>query len=239
MGYASRGWRSADSALESDLASRCWRRGRELQVPTQILALAAQMVLCAAPLLVATSAVVRRAGGHGLGEPLARYLGLHGPAARDFMLLFAGSRRVSMTEPTSGLIVGAAFGTGIAATQQRGFETLWSLPRAPVFQEPPLAGVQAHRRRRLSGCCAQCRPARSSHRLAPTPWRTCAAGRPAVGVAALLLLEPAPAAHRPRRLAPALARSGSHVASERPSSYWRQVSSYPARSPSRSMTMAR
>ena len=70
----------------------------------------------------------------GLGEPLARYLGLHGPAARDFMLLFAGSRRVSMTELISGLIVGAAFGTGIAATQQRGFETLWSLPRAPVFQ---------------------------------------------------------------------------------------------------------
>jgi membrane protein len=113
---------------------KCWRRGQDLQVPTQMLALAAQMVLCAAPLLVATSAVVRRADGHGLGEPLARYLGLHGAAARDFMSLFAGSRRVSMAELVVGLLLGAAFGTGIAATQQRGFETLWSLPRAPIRQ---------------------------------------------------------------------------------------------------------
>ena len=39
-----------------------------------------------------------------------------------------------MTELVTGLIVGVAFGTGISATQQRVFELLWSLPRAPLFQ---------------------------------------------------------------------------------------------------------
>ena len=90
------------------------------------------MVLCAAPLLVATSAVVRRTGGQGLGAPLARYLGLHGTAARDFTALFAGSSRVSLTELMTGLILGVVFGTGIAATLQRGWELLWSLPRASL-----------------------------------------------------------------------------------------------------------
>ena len=118
--------------VRDSVVARCWDRGRALEVPTQILALGAQMVLCAAPLLVATSAVVRRAGGRGLGAPLARYLGLHGIAARDFTALFAGSSRVSMTELETGLILGVVFGTGIAATLQRGWELLWSLPRAPL-----------------------------------------------------------------------------------------------------------
>src|SRR3979409_626315 len=44
-----------------------WRRAHELDLVTQTLALAAQQVLCTAPLLVATSAIVRRASGRGMG----------------------------------------------------------------------------------------------------------------------------------------------------------------------------
>lgn len=118
--------------LSASLPGHSWRRAREIDLPTQTLALAAQLVLCAAPLLVATSAVVLRAGGKGLGGPVSRYLGLHGAAATDVMSLFTTSSNVKMPELVGGLIVAAVFGAGVAATQQRGYEGVWSLPRAGI-----------------------------------------------------------------------------------------------------------
>ncbi len=128
-----RGWIPAGlERWSASLPGHSWRRAREIDLPTQTLALAAQLVLCAAPLLVATSAVVRRAGGKGLGGPVSRYLGLHGQAAKDVTSLFTTSSKVSLVSLVLGLIVAAFFGTGVAATQQRGYEGLWSLPRAGI-----------------------------------------------------------------------------------------------------------
>src|ERR1700712_3367220 len=125
-------WEERLRRWEDTLPGHSWRRAREIDLPTQTLALAAQLVLCAAPLLVATSAVVRRAGGKGLGEPVSRYLGLHGQAAKNVTSLFTTSSRVSLPSLVAGLIVAGLFGTGVAATQQRGYEGLWSLPRAGI-----------------------------------------------------------------------------------------------------------
>ena len=131
MGVARR-WETRLQQWEESLPGHSWRRAREVDLPTQTLALAAQLVLCAAPLLVAISAVVRRAGGKGLGPAVARYLGLHGDAAKDVVSLFTTSSKVSMVSLVLGLIVAAFFGTGVAATQQRGYEGIWSVPRAGI-----------------------------------------------------------------------------------------------------------
>jgi membrane protein len=106
-----------------------WRRANELDLVTQTLALGAQQVLCTAPLLVAMSAIVRRASGRGLGGFVTTLLGLKGLAARDVTALFTSSPTVSTTELSIGLAVAAVFGTGVAATQQRGYEMIWSQPR--------------------------------------------------------------------------------------------------------------
>jgi membrane protein len=106
-----------------------WRRAHELDLVTQTLALAAQQVLCTAPLLVATSAIVRRASGRGMGGFVTQVLGLNGAAANDVTAMFKSSSTVSTTELVVGLIMAAVFGTGVAATQQRGYEMIWSQPR--------------------------------------------------------------------------------------------------------------
>src|ERR1700712_2785713 len=105
-------WQLRLERWESTLPGHSWRRAREIDLPTQTLALAAQLVLCAAPLLVATSPVVRRAGGKGLGGPVSRYLGLHGQAAKDVMSLFTTSSPVSLPSLVAGVVVAGVFGTG-------------------------------------------------------------------------------------------------------------------------------
>jgi hypothetical protein len=58
-----------------------WLRARELNLATLCLALAAQQMLCTAPLLVAFSVIARRTTGSGVGSALARYLGLSDQAS--------------------------------------------------------------------------------------------------------------------------------------------------------------
>lgn len=111
-------------------AARVYGRARHYNLFAHVLALGAQQVLCTAPLVVAVSAVVERISGRGMGQLLSGLYGLKPDAARDVDRLFSGSARVSMTELVIGLVVALAFGTGVAATQQRGFELLWGLPRA-------------------------------------------------------------------------------------------------------------
>jgi membrane protein len=115
---------------ENSLPGHGWRRANELGLVTQTLALGAQQVLCTAPLLVAASAVIRRVSQRDVGALLSRYLGLTGAAAKDVAALFAGSSSVGRTDLIVGVALAAFFGTGVAATQQRGFEMIWSLHRA-------------------------------------------------------------------------------------------------------------
>jgi membrane protein len=128
---ASRRW--ASELLERQqhtVAGHSWRRAQELNLVTQTLALAAQQMLCTAPLLVALSALGRRFGARSVGGLLSRYLGLAPPAASDVASLFRGSDSVSIPDLAFGLALALVFATGVAATQQRGFELIWSQPRA-------------------------------------------------------------------------------------------------------------
>lgn len=111
-------------------AAKVYDRARHYNLVAHVLALGAQQVLCTAPLVVAVSAVVQRATGRGMGQLLSALFGLDPGAASAVDRLFSGSQRVSITELVIGLLVALAFGTGVAATQQRGFELLWGLPRA-------------------------------------------------------------------------------------------------------------
>lgn len=110
---------------QDTLPGQAWRRGNELNLGTQSLVLAAQQMLCTAPLLVALSAVTRRSGGHEVGGLLARYLGLSPAAARDVSALFGRSQRVGVVNLVVGLILALLFTAGVAAAQQRGFELIW------------------------------------------------------------------------------------------------------------------
>lgn len=111
-------------------AARVYGRARHYNLVTHVLALGAQQVLCTAPLVVAVSAVVERLSGRGMGHLLAVLFSLDPEATADVDRLFSGSQRVSMTELVVGLVVALVFATGVAATQQRGFELLWGLARA-------------------------------------------------------------------------------------------------------------
>ncbi len=118
---------------ERTVPGRYSRRARELNLPMLTLALAAQQMLCTAPLLVAVTAVGRRYGERGPGALLSRYLGLTQPAAGEVESLFRGSDRVSTADLLVGLVFAIAFTIGVAAVLQRGFESLWRLPRGNVF----------------------------------------------------------------------------------------------------------
>ncbi|MHA3701905.1 YhjD/YihY/BrkB family envelope integrity protein [Jatrophihabitans sp. YIM 134969] len=121
---------SAVARWQETGAARVYGRARHYNFVAHVLALGAQQVLCTAPLVVAVSAVVERVSGRGMGELLATLFGLDPEAAADVDRLFSGSARVSMAELVIGLLVALAFATGVAATQQRGFELVWGLPRS-------------------------------------------------------------------------------------------------------------
>lgn len=112
------------------LPGHSWRKAHEAGLVILTLALSAQQVLCAAPLLVAMSAVVRRLNGTDMGAMLAHLLGLTGDAAADVGALFVNSSSVTTRSLVIGLVLTAVFSTGIAATIQRGYEAIWAQPRA-------------------------------------------------------------------------------------------------------------
>lgn len=116
--------------LNGGLPGHSWRKANEAGLVIRTLALSAQQVLCAAPLLVAMSAVVRRVNGTDMGVMLAHLLGLTGDAATDVSALFVNSARVTTQNLVIGLVLTVVFSTGIAATIQHGYEAIWTQRRA-------------------------------------------------------------------------------------------------------------
>ena len=110
------------------------RRAAELNLPTHSLALAAQQILCTAPLLVAFSVARRHADTQNIGDVLTHYLALTPAAAQDVASLFDNSHAVTRADRLVGLFLALLFATAIAATQQRWFELVWSQQRAPVLR---------------------------------------------------------------------------------------------------------
>jgi membrane protein len=116
--------------LAASIGGRGYRRVRELDLDTHALALCAQQVLCTAPLIVAISAVLQRLRGHGIARGMARFFGLHGASQHDVRQLFGRSApSISTLTLVFGMITAIVFTTSVAATQQRGFELIWTLPR--------------------------------------------------------------------------------------------------------------
>jgi membrane protein len=112
------------------LGGRGLHRIRELDLDTHALALAAQQVLCTAPLVVAISAVTQRLQHRNISVYLARFFGLHGASAQDVENLFGRSAdSISTTTLVLGLLTALVFTTGVANVQQRAFEMIWTLPR--------------------------------------------------------------------------------------------------------------
>src|SRR3954471_21167549 len=112
------------------LGGRGFRRVRELDLDTHALALCAQQVLCTAPLIVAISALLQRTTGHGIARVMGRFFGLHDASADDVQQLFGRSApSISTLTLVLGVITAVVFTTSVAATQQRGFELIWTLPR--------------------------------------------------------------------------------------------------------------
>ena len=119
-------WRGWQERAGRTLPGHMWRRANELDIGHMILALGAQQMLCTAPLLVAVSSLSKR----NIGTVLGRYLGLSPTAAADVHGLFASTTTISRTDTLVGIALALVFATGVAATQQRGYEQIWSLPRA-------------------------------------------------------------------------------------------------------------
>lgn len=116
--------------LSRSLGGRGYRRVRELDLDTHTLALCAQQVLCTAPLIVAISALLQRITGRGIAPVMGRFFGLHGDSQADVKQLFGRTApSISTLTLILGMLTAIVFTTSVAATQQRGFELIWTLPR--------------------------------------------------------------------------------------------------------------
>ncbi|WP_375489019.1 hypothetical protein [uncultured Jatrophihabitans sp.] len=116
--------------LARSLYGSGYRRIRELDLDTHALALCAQQVLCTAPLVVAMSAVLQRATGHGVSIVIARFFGLNGASQADVERLFGRSApSISTLALVFAMVTAVAFSTSVGAVQQRAFELIWTLPR--------------------------------------------------------------------------------------------------------------
>jgi membrane protein len=86
--------------------------------------------LCTAPLIVAISALLQRITGRGIAPVMGRFFGLHGDSRADVKQLFGRTApSISTLTLILGMLTAIVFTTSVAATQQRGFELIWTLPR--------------------------------------------------------------------------------------------------------------
>ena len=116
---------------EQSLPGHAWARGLRLDVATHTLALAAQQVLCTAPLLVATSALLRRFRMGSVVVLLTNLLDLDAPSTRALASLFRSPFRPSLGVLVLSLVLSVAFAVSAATTTQRMLETVWGVARAP------------------------------------------------------------------------------------------------------------
>lgn len=116
---------------QRSLPGHAWQRGQRLDVATHTLALAAQQVLCTAPLLVAMSALLRRFHLGSVVVLLTNLLGLDRTSTKALSSLFETRFRPSLGVLVLGLVLSVAFATSAATTTQRMLETVWGVTRAP------------------------------------------------------------------------------------------------------------
>ena len=112
---------------ETSRIGRLYNESVELELGVHSLALAAQHVLCAAPFLVAMSALAREWHVGDVAFLLSDTMGLHGDAENELMRLFRPSKHDTIGSFVVGFLIAFAFATGLSATMQRTFERIWRL----------------------------------------------------------------------------------------------------------------
>lgn len=115
---------------ETSRIGRLHNESVELELGVHSLALAAQHVLCAAPFLVAMSALAREWHVGDVAFLLSDTMGLHGDAENELMRLFRPSKHDTIGSFVVGFLIAFVFATGLSATMQRTFERIWRLPHA-------------------------------------------------------------------------------------------------------------
>ncbi|GAB3578756.1 hypothetical protein GCM10027579_03010 [Calidifontibacter terrae] len=116
--------------LSTSPVGRVYGRSVRLELGTHSLALAAQHVLCAAPFLVAMSALSRTWGFGDVGHLLSDTMGLQGDAQNELMALFRTRAHETVGSFVIGFVLAFFFATGVSATMQRTFERIWDLHHA-------------------------------------------------------------------------------------------------------------
>lgn len=107
----------------------CWRRADTLDLPTAVLALGAQEVLCTAPMLVAMSAVMSRYHLGYVGGFLHDLLGLDASSDAVVRDLFVSTRTPDWSSLWTGLAVALVFYVAVATTTQRAVDAIWTVRR--------------------------------------------------------------------------------------------------------------
>ncbi|GAB3747925.1 hypothetical protein GCM10027599_02010 [Yimella radicis] len=105
----------------------------ELELGMHSLALAAQHVLCAAPFLVAMSAITRTLHMGDVALLLSDTMGLRGDAQHEIMQLFRVRTHDGAGAFITGFLISFVFATGVSLTMQRTFERIWRLPHADLL----------------------------------------------------------------------------------------------------------
>lgn len=115
---------------EASRIGRLYNEAVELELGMHSLALAAQHVLCAAPFLVAMSAIAREWQVGDVAFLLSDTMGLHGDAQHELIQLFRAPKHDDAGSFLSGFLIAFVFATSVSATMQRTFERIWRLPHA-------------------------------------------------------------------------------------------------------------
>lgn len=118
-----------DARWRSTLPGHTLRRSQTLDLGNYTLALAAQQLLCVVPLLVATSAVLRRAHQGSAVGLISDALGLNEEGRADLRMLLQPTTNPGWQQLLVGLALAVAFTVGVAGTTQRILEIAWDRPR--------------------------------------------------------------------------------------------------------------
>ncbi|XAS75344.1 hypothetical protein V3G39_11785 [Dermatophilaceae bacterium Sec6.4] len=120
-----------DARWSATLPGHTLRRSQTLDLGNYTLALAAQQLLCVVPLLIATSALLRRFHQGSAFGLISDALGLNAEGRKDVRALLEPTADPGWGQLVIGLVLAIAFTVGVAGTTQRILEIAWDRPRMP------------------------------------------------------------------------------------------------------------
>jgi membrane protein len=140
VGDAARGRAAAVAAryeqtrrrLERTTVGQATRRAIEVDVVHQALVFAALALLLVVPILISVSALVPLGADGGVAAGFAHRFGLTDEATQDLQRLFPARTAVQGTATWGGALLSAVCAVSWPLTLQKGYESVWTLPRAGI-----------------------------------------------------------------------------------------------------------